>query len=139
MQDALPENAVDNVHRLPLAAVARAPRPRVYRGVARTTNGRPEVSVTIDGAPLAWRLDVANHSPGGLGWGYAGSGAAQLAVAILCDALGDVARAIRLYQRFKFAWVARLPMHRDWSITQDEVREIVEAIERAETAVAGGV
>jgi Family of unknown function (DUF6166) len=39
--------------------------------------------------PLPLRLDLFNHSPTGFGWGYGGSGPAQLAVALLADALGD--------------------------------------------------
>jgi len=35
--------------------------------------------------PLPLRLDIVNHSPTGFAWGYSGSGAAQLAVAILAD------------------------------------------------------
>lgn len=114
---------------------ARAPLPRMFRGkVANNV-----VSVTVDGVLLPWRLDVANHSPGGFGWGYAGSGAAQLSVALLCEALGDVPRAIRLYQRFKFATVARWPAHRDWTISDEEIRQHCEIIEAAETARAGGM
>lgn len=45
------------------------------------------------------RLDVRNHSPTGFEWGYAGSGPAQLALALLTDALGDEERAKSLYQR----------------------------------------
>jgi hypothetical protein len=39
--------------------------------------------------PLPLRLDLFNHSPTGFSWGYGGSGPAQLAVALLADALGD--------------------------------------------------
>jgi hypothetical protein len=33
--------------------------------------------------PLQERLDLWNHSPTGLEWGYAGSGPAQLALALI--------------------------------------------------------
>jgi hypothetical protein len=39
--------------------------------------------------PLPLRLDLFNHSPTGFSWGDGGSGPAQLAVALLADALGD--------------------------------------------------
>lgn len=40
-------------------------------------------------AMLPMRNDLRNHSPTGAEWGYGGSGPAQLALAILSDALGD--------------------------------------------------
>ena len=58
---------------------------------------------------LPLRLDLFNHSPTGFSWGYGGSGPAQLAVALLADALGDDDRAIRLHQCFKFKVVACWP------------------------------
>ena len=48
--------------------------------------------------PLPLRLDLFNHSPTGFSWGYGGSGPAQLALALLADALGDDDRAVRLHQ-----------------------------------------
>ena len=44
--------------------------------------------VTVDGRNLDLRLDLFNHSPTGFEWGYAGSGPAQLALALLADMLG---------------------------------------------------
>jgi len=38
--------------------------------------------------PLPLRLDIRNHSPTGFNCGYQGSGAAQLALAILADFIG---------------------------------------------------
>ena len=71
--------------------------------------------------PLAWRLDLSNHSPTGFEWGYAGSGPAQLALAILADALGDDARALRLHQRFKAAFIQNLSGD-EWTIRAAAVR-----------------
>jgi hypothetical protein len=56
---------------------------------------------------LPLRLDVFNHSPSGFEWGYLGSGPAQLALAILCDYLGEPHLAVRFYQEFKEDIVAR--------------------------------
>lgn len=56
--------------------------------------------------PLDPRLDLISHSPNGFELGYAGSGPAQLALAILADALKDDQLAIRLHQRFKFDFIA---------------------------------
>lgn len=92
------------------------------RYVDKRTRG--EVSVTRereDGTsePLSLRLDLAKKSPTGFEWGYNGSGPAQLALAILSDAVGD-RRALPNFQRFKFAVVGRLSQS-GWSFTRDEV------------------
>jgi hypothetical protein len=56
---------------------------------------------------LGWRLDLRKHSPSGLNWGYAGSGPAQCALAILADYFEDNDQlALALYQDFKFRFVA---------------------------------
>lgn len=61
-----------------------------------------------DGSQLtpAASLELANHSPTGFSWGYAGSGPAQLALAILLDHTGDPEVALSLYQTFKVQHVA---------------------------------
>lgn len=71
--------------------------------------------------PLRWRLDLANHSPTGLSWGYQGSGPAQCALAILADALGDDRRAVELHQAFKRECIALLSQTRRWVMNQDDV------------------
>lgn len=97
---------------------------RIYRG-------RQPGVVTVDAGgpvyPLDPRLDLRNHSPTGFQWGYLGSGPAQLALAILADALGDDRRADRCYQEFKRRVVQHWP--RDWSITRARVVAQVELIE----------
>lgn len=77
------------------------------------------VTVTENGKtrPLRMRLDLINHSPTGLNWGYEGSGPAQTALAILADALGDDERAVRLHQKFKRQVVAHWPMNASWSLS----------------------
>lgn len=79
----------------------------LYRGV-RGPNG---VSVwkERDGirANVFERFDLRNHSPTGFEWGYNGSGPAQLALALLADALGDDQTALLHYQRFKRQIVCR--------------------------------
>jgi hypothetical protein len=81
--------------------------------------------------PLSPRFDLRQHSPTGFAWGYAGSGPAQLAIALLADALGDDARAERHYQQFKFRVVSKWSQSRGWTITQEEVVKEVERIEQA--------
>jgi hypothetical protein len=78
--------------------------------------------------PLLPRNDVRDHSPDGFQWGYGGSGPAQLALALCIDALdGDVSRALKVYQQFKFRVVARLPDA--WALDQMEILQTIEAIE----------
>lgn len=53
--------------------------------------------------PLNPRVDLWNHSPTGIAYGYAGSGPAQLALGILAHWLGPGREvlAVRLHQAFK--------------------------------------
>lgn len=52
---------------------------------------------------------VANHSPDGFGWGYGGSGPAQLAIALLLRVGVDAPDVAECYQRFKAEVVAQFP------------------------------
>jgi hypothetical protein len=89
---------------------------------------------------LPLRLDLFNHSPTGFGWGYGGSGPAQLALALLADALGDDDLAVRLHQAFKFKVVACWPEGERWWITADQIAAVVKLIEQeiAQAANDGG-
>ena len=69
------------------------------------------------------RLDLRNHSPTGFAWGYGGSGPAQLALALLCQALDSDERALELYQAFKDAMIRPLDRHRAWRLTTHDVLE----------------
>ena len=69
--------------------------------------------------PLPLHLGIRSHSPTGFEWGYGGSGPAQLALALLADALGDTELAQMHYQDFKRAFVAR--WGDSWSITASEI------------------
>jgi hypothetical protein len=65
------------------------------------------LSVWVNDEPLMpdRSLALCNHSPDGFECGYLGSGPAQLALAILLAAGVEDASAVRLHQRFKFAFV----------------------------------
>lgn len=110
---------------------------KVYRGALLLGGGR-RVDVITDGRlrQLPWRLDVENRSPTGFGWGYGGSGPAQLALAILCDAVG-VARARRLYMLFKDQIIARLDGDAGWQLDLGVVLEWVECAEWREISGEG--
>jgi Family of unknown function (DUF6166) len=51
-----------------------------------------------------------------------------LSLALLADAFGDVEKAERLYQDFKFSVVARLDADH-WELSQDDILRAVDPIE----------
>ena len=83
--------------------------------------------VTVNGRPLDPRLDLWNHSPSGFEWGYAGSGPAQLALALLADHFGNDDRALIHYHEFKHAVVARL-CKRGWTLTSADIEQHLETL-----------
>jgi hypothetical protein len=77
-----------------------------------------------DSRQLLRRGDLANHSTG-FNWGYGGSGPAQLALALLADALGNDELALQLHQKFKFHVIAQLPrLTGTWRLTDREIVDI---------------
>jgi Family of unknown function (DUF6166) len=116
---------------------------KTYR--MRRINGEADAHIAWDGhivKRLDPRYDLANHSPDGFEWGYGGSGPAQLAIAILADALGTPRQpetrswmdpptvAERLHQPFKWEFIASRP-HDDWSISEEVVLQWVAAREES--------
>ena len=112
---------------------------KIYCG-ERDERGEAFVRVIGDGDVymLPLRLDLYNHSPDGFEWGYGGSGPAQLALAILADALRAPAVkkrflmedlslpatiAVRLHQDFKRQVIAGLARDRRWTITEQSVQD----------------
>jgi hypothetical protein len=73
-------------------------------------------SVLHDGTPLDLEhsLRLKRHSPTGFAWGYAGSGPAQLALALLLEFTTET-EALARYQAFKADLVAPLPMGHDFT------------------------
>ena len=113
---------------------------KTYIGIPRRESGSGQPVVTVcdgqrcQGLPL--RLDLLNHSPTGFGWGYDGSGPAQLALALLADALADDDRAVRLHQEFKFKVVACWPEGERWWITAEQIAAVVKVIEQEAVPIA---
>ena len=107
------------------------PDERTYRGY-RGLDGVAHVMLIEPGAlrDLPLRLDLDNHSPTGFEWGYGGSGPAQLALALLADALDDDAEAIILHQRFKWKYIATLPQEQPWQMSVHEVRDKARMVAR---------
>ncbi len=60
-------------------------------------------------------LKVRNHSPDGFNWGYAGSGPAQLALAVMLE-LFPKETAEKKYQAFKFAVISQIPQRKSFEI-----------------------
>lgn len=124
------------------------PNPAVkYVGCRNTQEDLMEVVVERPGQKpysLDWRLDIVNHSPTGIGWGYPGSGAAQCAVAILADYFSDGENpkfqkrqwddrspdgpnelALQFYMDFKWAYISRLKMDEGFELTGDQIDRII--------------
>jgi hypothetical protein len=107
---------------------------KTYIGIPHRESGLGQPVVTVcDGQKceaLPLRLDLFNHSPSGFSWGYGGSGPAQLALALLANALGDDDRAIRRHHDFKFKVVAAWPEEERWWITAEQIAAVVNLIEQ---------
>jgi hypothetical protein len=103
---------------------------RTYRG-ERGADGASRVWIecpanageTQERSELPLHLEVRAHSPTGFAWGYGGSGPAQLALALLVDALGEREMAERHYQTFKRTHVGQ--WGEKWTITAEEIRFFV--------------
>lgn len=91
-----------------------------YKGIARPSGGG--CTVTFEGEVLHPRHDLRNHSPEGFQWGYAGSGPAQLALAILAHHTRDDDKAVKHYQRFKFDVLARWPGDKDLVLSTNSIQ-----------------
>ena len=76
------------------------------------------------------RHDLRNHSPTGFQWGYAGSGPAQLALALAADVLGDDEKAQQVYQMLKFRLIGGLP-EEGWVLSESKILRVIEGIARA--------
>ncbi len=89
------------------------------------------VDANDEARPLDTCLLVVNHSPNGFEWGYAGSGPAQLALAMCVELVGPE-RAQLVHQEVKARLVAGLP--RDgWTLSAADVRRAIDAAEASLT------
>ena len=86
--------------------------------------------VLCDESPFIQRLIL--HSPTGFEWGYTGSGPADLALNILYLYV-NYPRALRLHQRFKDDFVARIPKE-GGLILREQVMAWLRAIEIKESS-----
>jgi hypothetical protein len=93
---------------------------KIYEG----GRGLAGAQVTVDGAPLDPRFDVRAFSPMGFEWTYEGDGPRQLALALLCDHLGDPQRALTLTERFMREVVAELD--NAWELTSEDIAAAID-------------
>jgi len=106
--------------------------PRVHGFVERFYSGEAtghQVTVREEGErlPLALRADLRRHSSA-FAWRLSvDPGCAQLALALLADALGDDSRAMRLQEAFRRRVVEILPDR--WTITRSRILAHVEMLE----------
>lgn len=57
------------------------------------------------------KIELKNHSPMGLSWGYNGSGSLQTALAVLCDFTKDDDFSLKYYIDFKDDIISQLPQN----------------------------
>lgn len=116
--------ALEGVGRPPQLPARISGREATYYGRRNAEGSCRVVVVEPNGTmrPLDPRLELENRSPTGFEWGYAGSGPAQLALALCADALGDDEAATAVFQRFKFAVIAGLDRSSPWAMTAAEIR-----------------
>lgn len=118
------------VHRIPVLYVGIRTGQEICTVTVHSFCGRSDGTAH----PLSLYTNVRNHSPTGFGWGYAGSGPAQLALAILCDYLYSISpdgwqdRAERLHQKFKAKVVQHLPRE-GWTLSGHQVAAAIDALE----------
>ena len=112
---------------------SRNPILRPVRYVGDPFTGRVTVEPLKRGGErrlLLLRHELRNHART-FSWGYRGEGPAQLALAILADAIGNDQRAVRLYQLFKNEVIAGLQPEQPWSLSHYAVVAWVRQAERA--------
>jgi hypothetical protein len=89
----------------------------------RTIDG---ISVLVDGKPLSLHDDALKLTDYGFEWSYEGPEPSQLAFAILCDHLGEVAAAKSLYRSFMQRVVANFD--NDWEMTSADIDAAIAAL-----------
>jgi hypothetical protein len=92
---------------------------KLYRGGRSLDGAVVTVAEGSQTRPLDPRYDLRRLSPTGFEWTYEGAGPAQLALALLCDHLGNDARALTLYEKFMRQLVAALD--NSWELTSADI------------------
>lgn len=95
---------------------------KTYTG-ARTFDG---IEVLIDGRPLDPRRELKTFSLNSFEWSYEGNESAQLALALIADAV-DEPTALRLAEPFMREIVANFD--NEWEISQAQIQAAVDALD----------
>jgi hypothetical protein len=104
-----------------------SPAEKIYSGL-RIKN---KAYAFVNGNPLDLRLDLRNHSPDGVEWGYDGSGPHQLALAVTADALvWNDERTLKVYRGVAVAFFTR-NTNLSWAVGEGEVLDIIKLVEAA--------
>ncbi len=92
----------------------------------RTIDG---VKVTVDGQPLAQRLELHRYTANGFEWSYEGDEPRQLALAILVEHLNDAVAAKGLVEPFMKAVVANFG--NEWEMTSADIDAALDVLRSA--------
>lgn len=68
------------------------------------------------------RFDLLPANMLGFEWGYAGAGPMQTACALLADVTGKPDVALLFFQGFAHMTVQRLPIGREWELSEGDIR-----------------
>ena len=98
---------------------------KVYKG---SRNEHHELMVTVNGIPLNHRFDLFNHCREGFECGHGGVGAAQLALAMLADHLGNDRQAMTMCQSFKWEVISKLDRDH-WCLTSHQIQKALRSIQ----------
>ena len=100
--------------------------------VERIENWNEDIVCTRQGGEMRTNVPrrIVRHSPTGFGWGYGGSGPADLALNILSIFIGQ-AEAEGYYQDFKFEVVAKVP-YEGGTIKRDDILKWIETKRKQE-------
>jgi hypothetical protein len=132
LERAMPGRKQKNFHaKKDVAFVGYAVWRREENGDANLSD--EQVLVVRDGQVrfLDPRSTLENHSPDGFSWGYPGSAAAQLALAMLMEIFDDWERVRPLYPLFQDKFVQRIPQYTNWTADGLDVLAIALSIEES--------
>ena len=100
---------------------------RTFRGIAHQTPFSRDVLIIDENRSTTFLKSersqrVKNYSPDGFNWGYAGSGPAQLALAILLEVTGDEAKALAHYHDFERQVIVSITSQTtNWEIKEQKI------------------
>ena len=96
---------------------------RIFQGIAHQSPFSRDVLMTDENrTTIILKPDRSNHSPDGFNWGYAGSGPAQLALALLLEVTNSEETALRHYHDFERQVIAAIKSQEtNWEIEEQKI------------------